>query len=184
MPAGVSYLVYLGGINPHKNLSRLVRVFLASCPKDTRLLLIGDYDKDGFHSGYTEVKMEVDRRGGADRVVFTGFLPDAEVATLLRSSRGLVLPSLCEGFGLPAVEAMLVGTPVIATDQSAVAELAPDGALFFSPTDELRLAAHLNLLLENEAYGRELGARGREAVQRLDWAVAARTLVDVLNKVR
>ena len=111
--------VYLGGFSPHKNLIALVNAFreVAGQPEfsDLILAMVGDTSGDAFHTYFGEVAAHVEALGLLDRAVFTGFLKDEDVAALLNLARVLLLPSLMEGFGLPALEAAACGCPVIAT---------------------------------------------------------------------
>ncbi len=129
-------LLYVGGIAPHKNLIGLLEGFasIAGELPDLRLLIVGDPEGDGFHSNYGEVVAcaQGDPRI-ASRVHFAGFVSDDELPALYSQALALVLPSFSEGFGLPALEALACGTPVIGAAGGAVAEVAGDAGLAFNP---------------------------------------------------
>src|SRR5438034_1930808 len=106
-------VVYVGGYSPHKNLPRLVEAFghlasRADCA-DVDLVLVGDYEHETFFSCYDEVKTRIQTLGLGARVVTTSFLADEDLVSLLNMATVLVLPSMMEGFGLPAVEAAACG---------------------------------------------------------------------------
>ena len=97
-------VLYVGGFNPHKNLQALITEFakLASQPAfaDVHLIMVGEYTREVFHSYFSTIKAQVEALGIADRVIFTGYLPDEELVVLLNVATVLVLPSLMEGFGV------------------------------------------------------------------------------------
>ena len=129
-------LSYVGGFGPHKNLSRLLDAFekLTAQPRfdDLLLVLVGDYETDPFYSGYGELRKRIAGSAIEQRVLFPGFLPDEDLVQLMNCSSLIVLPSLMEGFGLPAVEAAACGIPVVATEQSPLKQLLGDGVLSYS----------------------------------------------------
>ena len=112
IPPDARYLLYVGGLSPHKNLLRLVEAFARGAPDGVLLVLAGDVH-DVFHTHVPEIRAAIARHDLADRVIMTGFVPDDDLVFLYSRAYALVQPSLLEGFGLPAVEAMACGTPVI-----------------------------------------------------------------------
>lgn len=149
---GDKVLIYIGGFNRHKNVLRLIEAMpaiLAACPA-ARLVIVGRTTGDRFWDNVDELKAgaSADARASG-RISFAGEISDADMAELLNISEALVFPSLWEGFGLPAVEAMQCGTPVLASDRSSLPEVVGDGGLLFDPerTEELAGAA-IRLLTE------------------------------------
>ena len=108
IPRGARYLLYVGGLSPHKNLVRLVEAFSRGAPDDVVLVLAGDVH-DVFHTHVPEIHAAIERHHVAQRVIMTGFVPDEDLVYLYSCAYALILPSLMEGFGLPAVEAMACG---------------------------------------------------------------------------
>ena len=114
-PARTSrFLLYVGGLSPHKNLLRLVEAFAQGAPGRRKLVLVGDVH-DVFHTHVPQIRAAIARHDLHDRVIMTGFVPDDDLVFLYSRAYALILPSLLEGFGLPAVEAMACGTPVISS---------------------------------------------------------------------
>jgi glycosyltransferase involved in cell wall biosynthesis len=181
------YVVYVGGFGPHKNLERLVSVFsrLAAQPafEDVRLVMVGEYKKEVFHSYFGTIRRQVEELGVADRVVFTGFLPDDELVVLLNLATALVLPSLIEGFGLPAVEAAACGCPVIATTESPLPELLGEGGIFINPLAAEELEAALKRVLESAELREKMRTNGLVAAGRLTWEAAARQMMNIIHRI-
>jgi glycosyltransferase involved in cell wall biosynthesis len=174
---------YVGGFSPHKNLEALVRAFarIATRPEfsDLVLVMVGDTSGDAFHTYYGTIAATVETLKLQDRVIFTGFLADEDLVVLLNMARVLVLPSLMEGFGLPAVEAAACGCPVIATVASPLEGLLGEGGIYIQPTEEEIVRALAEVLSSPERRARmsELALR---AVERLTWEHAARQMMNVI----
>jgi len=179
-------IAYVGGFSPHKNLEELVTAFAALASRnefaDLLLVMVGDYQGDVFHSYFGSIRDQVARLGLQDRILFPGFVPDDELTILLNLSTALVLPSLMEGFGLPAVEAAACGCPVIATRNSPLPELLGGGAIYITPGKQ-ELEGALETLLGSGPMQSRMRAAARDAAGRLTWDAAARQMMDVMRKV-
>jgi glycosyltransferase involved in cell wall biosynthesis len=180
-------VAYVGGFSPHKNLTTLVSAFaaVAAGPEfaDVRLALVGEYQKEVFHSQYATIRDQVERLGLAGRVVFTGYLPDEEVVVLLNRAVVLALPSLLEGFGLPAIEAAACGCPVLATTASPLPSLLGAGGLFLDPLDATAWARALADVLSSAPLRERMRAAALDAAPRLTWDTVARRILAVLDEV-
>jgi glycosyltransferase involved in cell wall biosynthesis len=181
-------IVYVGGFGPHKNLVSLVAAFarLAARPaySDIRLVMVGEYEKEIFHSYFGVIKQQVEKLGVADRVIFTGYLSDEELVVLLNCATALALPSLIEGFGLPAVEAAACGCPVIATTASPLPELLGQGGVYIDPHNPAELEEAMDRVLESESLRRKMREAGLAAAGRLTWETAARQMLALIEKMR
>jgi glycosyltransferase involved in cell wall biosynthesis len=170
-PAGGSpYVAAFGFAKPHKNIRCLVRAFakVREQRPDLRLVLVGG---DGGAAD------ELRAAGLAEHVTITGPLQDDEVRAVMSGARLFVVPSLIEGFGLPALEAMAVGTPLVIADTPALREVAGDAALRFNPTDPDQLAEVITGALRDDTMRVDLAARGRARAAHFQWpAAAAKTL--------
>lgn len=179
IPRGSRYLLYVGGLSPHKNLHLLIeayrRLITDGAFKNLLLLLVGDYAEDVFYSAYEDLRRVVARHGLEDYVHFTGFVPDDVLVDLYNRAELLVLPSLEEGFGLPAFEAAACGTPVVASEVGPVAALLGPGAWTFPPHDVDALTNGLRTLLQDPArkHKRMIGEEGRRRASTLTWERAA-----------
>lgn len=178
------YVVYVGGFSPHKNLMELVDAFarLAGEFPEARLVMVGEYRKEVFHSYFGEVKQRVEALGMLEKTVFPGYVSDSDLVPLLNLSSVLVLPSLMEGFGLPAVEAAACGCPVIATTASPLPELLGEGGLYMDPAKG-QLEGMLRSVLGSPDLRRRMGDAAHAAAARLTWDAAARQLMNVIGTV-
>ena len=180
-------VVYVGGFSPHKNLESLLAVFAQLTGRsefsDVRLVMVGEYEREVFHSYFGTIKQQAEDRGIADRVIFTGYLPDEELVVLLNLSTVLVLPSLMEGFGLPAIEAAACGCPVIATSASPLPTLLGAGGLYIDPDKSEDLQMALASVLQSESLRLKMRDAGLAAAGRLKWDTAAREMRNLLQKV-
>ncbi len=180
-------LVFVGGFSPHKNLPVLLDVVsnlaLRQGLSDLQLVMVGDHQNEVFHSHFQELREHARELGIQDHVIFTGYLPDEEVVVLLNLATLLVLPSLMEGFGLPAFEAAACGCPVIATTASPVPELLGDGGRYIDPTDPNALESTLRLVIESPELRAGMRVAALAASARLTWDAAARQLIEVMQSL-
>jgi glycosyltransferase involved in cell wall biosynthesis len=180
-------VVYVGGFGPHKNLERLMGAFKNVIEQnqfaDLQLVLVGEYHNEVFHSYYGIIKKTIEDLDIASRVIFTGYLPDEELVILLNLATVLVMPSLMEGFGLPAVEAAACGCPVIATTASPLPDLLGGGGIYVNPSSQRDLECALGRVLESEELRREMRTAGLAAARRLTWEGAARQMIDVFEHI-
>jgi len=178
--------VYLGGFSPHKNLTALVNAFarIAASQEfaDLQLVLVGDTTGDAFLTCVGALVEQIKALGLENRVVFAGYLGDEDVVVLLNLASVLVLPSLMEGFGLPAVEAAACGCPVVATKESPLAGLLGEGCISVG-TGEEEIADAMARVLSSKKLQAHMRERGLEAASRLTWPAAARQMMDVIRKV-
>ena len=180
LSAGRRYLLYVGGLSPHKNLLRLVEAFARFAPLDLALVLVGDF-KDVFHTHVAEIRAAIEKHGLEERVLLTGYVPDDDLVYLYHEAFALVLPSLLEGFGLPAVEAMSQGCPVLASTAGSLPEIVGDAGVYFDPLAIEELGGALRLLVEHPNLRAALVARTRDRASRFTWRNAALALVEALE---
>jgi glycosyltransferase involved in cell wall biosynthesis len=179
---GQRYLLYVGTLQPRKNLGRVVEGFarLASAPGmgDVQLVLAG---KRGWL--YEDLLAQIGREGLEGRVLFPGYVDEAELAALYSSALGFVFPSLYEGFGIPVLEAQACGVPVMTSNNSSLPEVAGDAALLVDPNDVDAIADAMLRLATDEALRAELVERGYQNVKRFSWEKCARETLEVLESV-
>jgi glycosyltransferase involved in cell wall biosynthesis len=174
---GDRFLLYVGGISPHKNLSKLIDAFAALAAEpansDLQLILVGDYQDDPFLSAYPSLRHQVDERGIGSKVRFAGFVPDDDLAYLYNAATALVFPSLDEGFGLPAIEAMACGTPVAASDRGSLPEILGTCGRFFDPYDVNDIAKTIRSLISDKDALNTIRTEGLQRASNFTWKKAA-----------
>ena len=177
------YLLYVGTLHPRKNLVRLVQAFarLLSRPAagSPRPLLVLAGQKGWL---YAEIDEAVRRLGLEGHVRLPGYVPDEDLPALLSGALAFVFPSLYEGFGLPVVEAMACGTPVVCSRVSSLPEVAGDAALLVDPLEVEAIAAVLARVVGDEGLRRELIERGFERARQFSWQRCARETLDALEE--
>lgn len=180
---GERFLLYVGGISPYKNLQFLVNAYyqltMGSMFSDVKLILVGDYKDDAFHSDYPSLKSYVEQLRLEDKVIFTGFIEDKELAYLYNAASLLVIPSFEEGFGLPAIEAMSCGAPVISSDRGSLPEILGDAGRFFDPYRPETLLKTLQDTLGNDALRNEMRRCGLIRAKQFTWEEAARKVSSI-----
>lgn len=193
IPPAARMLLYVGGFSPHKNLESLVAAFtrlVASSatnePRDDEplhLALVGETTRESFYSCYTALREQIRGLGLESRVTFTGFVPDADLVQLYRTAIALVLPSRDEGFGLPVVEAMACGTPVVASRGGALPELVGEAGILVDPDRTDEFVDALRRVSEDARCRAELRERGLRRVSQLSWESAANHVVQIFEEL-
>jgi glycosyltransferase involved in cell wall biosynthesis len=170
------YVLAVGTVQPRKNHLGLIRAFARLERSDVQLVIAG-----GRGWLYDDVVAEAERH--ADRVRMLGFAADEDLPALYRGSALLAFPSFYEGFGLPVLEAMSCGVPVVCSSASSVPEVAGDAALMVDPHDEAALAEALRRVLDDEALREEMIAKGKSQAARFTWERAARQLLETFQSL-
>jgi glycosyltransferase involved in cell wall biosynthesis len=178
---GTAYLLYVGGLSPHKNLLRLLEAFASIEGRDgLKLVLVGDLG-DVFHTHVPEIRAAMARLGLVDRVHLPGFVPDEDLVFLYNRAYALVQPSLWEGFGLPPVEAMACGVPVLYSRAGSLPEVVGDAGLDFDPTDVGAMAGAIDRLLVDRPLRDRLAGLALRRSEQFTWAASARALLDCFH---
>ncbi len=175
------FVLYVGNIKPHKNLERLIAAFAsmrADGPDGLKLVVIGD--ETSKHPG---LRQAVHRHRLDKHVRFFGFQPAATLVTFYRLARAFVFPSLYEGFGLPPLEAMANGTPVVTSNVSSLPEVAGNAALLVDPYDVASIAEGIRRAVTDEALRADLISKGRARAREFSWARAAADTLAVYREV-
>jgi glycosyltransferase involved in cell wall biosynthesis len=176
--------VYSGGISPHKNLQTLLAAYAdlrAREPATPRLVIVGDLETEVYVSAASTVRTEIARLGLGEAVILPGFVSDETLACIYSEATALVVPSLGEGFGLPAVEAAACGAPAILSDLPAHRESLGDAALYFPPTDVGALTAALTRVATDGPLRARMSERGLVATKRMSWDASAHKLRELIG---
>lgn len=174
---GNSFLLYVGNYYPYKNIGRLLEAYTASVCRQqgTKLVLAGPPD---FFQEQAK-RLAKDTGLSSDEVIFTGFVTEAELAGLYRQATLYVFPSLSEGFGLPGLEAMAQGTPVLAANASCLPEVYNGAAVYFDPYNAADLTTKIDELCQNPQKLSQLSAAGLAQVAHFSWSRMARITLAV-----
>lgn len=175
------FLLYVGNYYPHKNIDRLLEAFaiLAQQGPDLKLVLVGqeNYFLDQLRLQAKELKI-------GDRILTPGRISDGELAALYMQAKLFVFPSLSEGFGLPPLEAMAAGTPVISSNATCLPEVLGDAAAYFDPHDPIDMAAKISGLLDDATELERLRRAGLEQVKRFSWETMTKETLEVYKRNR
>jgi len=185
LKADEKFLLYVGGISPHKNLSTLIDAFerIAVNQPQLKLVLVGDYKDDPFFSAYPALKKQVAEINLENKVVFTGFIADEDLAYLYNAATLLAFPSLEEGFGLPAMEAMACGTPVAASNCGSLPEVLGAAGRFFDPRDAQNIALVIEQILADDALRKQMSEDGLRRAENFLWKKAARETLGIFDEL-
>ncbi len=175
------YILYVGTLQPRKNLGRLLEAYAivrkqAKKGETPCLVMAG---RKGWL--YDQIFQQVERLGLETEVILPGYVPQDDLPALLSGARLFVFPSLYEGFGLPVLEAMACGTPVLCSNVSSLPEVAGDAALLVDPLDVRSIAEAMNHLLQEEGLRTQLVERGFRQARQFSWDRCARETLAVLD---
>jgi glycosyltransferase involved in cell wall biosynthesis len=171
------FVLYAGNVKPHKNLERLITAFhivRARGLDRLKLVLIGDEI-----SKYASLRRAVHQHQLHKYVRFLGYLPEETLAVLYRLAGVFVFPSLYEGFGLPPLEAMASGTPVVTSSLSSLPEVAGDAAILVDPYDPEAIADGMYRVLTDERVRHDLRCRGLARARQFSWEASVRRVHDI-----
>jgi glycosyltransferase involved in cell wall biosynthesis len=173
------YLLYVGNLEPRKNLSRLVRAYASLRHLDIPLVLAG---ARGW--GYADLFRQVESLGLTRQILFPGFVPREELPLWYNGATALVYPSFYEGFGLPPLEAMACGTPVLTSNSSSLPEVVGEAGLQVPPDDVDVLAAALQRLVQDAELRADLRRQGLERARQFTWERMAQETAALYRRVR
>lgn len=174
------YILFVGTLQPRKNITRLVEAFSKIKPNhpDLKLVIAG---KKGWQ--YGEILESPKKFGVSESVEFLGFVKDEEMSELYKNALCFVLPSLYEGFGLPVLEAMKYGCPVVISNVSSLPEAGGDAALYVDPQSPDDIAEKLEKVISNKELREEMKKKGREQVKKFSWEKTARETLKALEEI-
>jgi alpha-1,3-rhamnosyl/mannosyltransferase len=175
------YFLTVGTLEPRKNLSLAIRAYSA-LPESIRklypLVVIG---MKGWHSA--EIERLISPLAQAGYLRQLGYVPREDLAVLMAGATALIYPSIYEGFGLPPLEAMACGTPVICSNVSTLPEVVGDAGILIDPSDEVGLRERMYALTEDKKLWADLSSRARERSLRFTWKNCAQRTIDVYKSV-
>jgi glycosyltransferase involved in cell wall biosynthesis len=173
------FIFSLGNTHPYKNVPRLVHAFASIAPTFPEVDLV----VTGRGRTYATLQRLADRAGISARVKFTGTASDEEVMGCFKEALFFAFPSLVEGFGLPVLEAMACGCPVLTSNCSALKEVAEGAAELVDPTDVNAIAAGMSKLIQQEELRRDLIERGKTRARAMTWEQTAQQMVAIYREL-
>ncbi len=177
---GSEFILYVGSAFPHKNLDRLITSFglLREHHPNLKLVLAG---KREYHS--KKLRSWAKSKPYFDDIIFTGFVSEPELKWLYQNAQAYVFPSLSEGFGLPPLEAMAHGCPVVSSNATCLPEVNGEAAHYFDPEDVADMAAKINDVLVNTQLRKKLIEKGHEQTKKYSWRRMAEQTLEVYKEI-
>jgi glycosyltransferase involved in cell wall biosynthesis len=179
---GDSYIIYIGTIQPRKNLKRLIEAF--KDVEEAKLVIVGKTIGEGREGWMYEDILDYPKKLGIDdKVLFTGFVNDQDLVLLVNGAKAFIQPSLWEGFGMPVVDAMSCGTPVLVSSASCLPEVVGKAGLTFDPYSVTEIEDKINQILSDNKLREELSRKGLERAREFSWKIMAKKVIDVMEGV-
>lgn len=173
------YVMMAGTLEPRKNIIGALTAFSMISPFNQQRYRFVVAGKKGWY--YKKIFRKVQTLKLVGRVKFLEYIPDDDLAVLMQGAKVFLFPSFYEGFGLPILEAMACGTPVLASRVTAIPELGVDAVHYVDPFDPVDIADGLTQLLENDEYRRHLRAKGFEQIKNFSWGKTAQMILDTIK---
>lgn len=176
---GKQFIFHSGSPFPHKNIERLVEAFelLAPTYPKLQLVLVGKMEQY-----FNKLAKKVAKSEFAERIILPGFVTDGELKWLHQNAAAYVLPSLSEGFGLPGMEAMSHGCPLVSSNATCLPEVYGDAALFFNPLNVDDMAMKIERVLNDKTFVKDLLAREKEQIKKYSWERMAQQTLEIYEK--
>jgi glycosyltransferase involved in cell wall biosynthesis len=174
-------VLYLGSIRPHKNVDRLIKAFsilVSQLNTECQLIIAGEKDKN-----LLILRNLVDQLGLSNKTIFLNHVPEGELLLLMNAADIFVFPSLYEGFGLPPLEAMACGTPVVASNTASIPEVVGEAAILVNPKNEQEIASAMLRLLIDDSLRQELIREGFQRIRLFSWENTAKETIGVYQTV-
>jgi len=175
------YILFVGTIEPRKNVGNLLKAYRLCKTHygvDHKLVIVG---RKGW--GY-DIDHDIKELGLANDIILLGVVPLDDLVKIYNGAAGFVYPSWCEGFGLPVVEAMACGVPVITSSVSATAEIAGDAAMLVSPSSVEEIAYAINEIILDQSQREQLIAKGLRRVADFSWEKTAKATIEVYDSIK
>jgi glycosyltransferase involved in cell wall biosynthesis len=171
--------LFLGTLKPSKNIEGLIEAFSIINHQSSIILVVAG--KKGWL--YESVFEKVEKLGLKNKVIFTDFIPEDEVSTLIQGATLFVMPSFWEGFGMPALEAMAMGTPVVVSNVASLPEVVGEAGILVDPYDTQKMAEAIKNVLESKSLYNKLREKGLKRARKFTWQRCAKKSLEVLENV-
>lgn len=171
----VDFIFYVGNAHPHKNVEGLIRAFLKLQEKYPNLpLVLSGYD----HYFWQRINKEYKNNG----IIYTGYVSDKKLVTLYKNAKAFIMPSFEEGFGIPLLEAMTCGCPVISSNAGALPEVGGQAAIYFDPKNLEDMVDKIDMVLKSENLRQSLVEKGKRRVKLFSWEKLAEKTLEVYKR--
>ncbi len=167
------FILTVGSIDPRKNINRLIKAFHKWDNPDFKLILVG-----GKQQSFQRSNIQ-----SSEKVILTGYISDTELFEYYERAEIFIYPSLYEGFGIPALEAMSVGTPVIASDIPVLKESCGEAAYYIDPYSEDSIANALDRLSKDDVLKKHLSSKGLENIQKFSWVASSKKINQAVEEL-
>ena len=177
-----SYIIFIGTVQPRKNLLKLIEAFKNI--EHLKLVIVGKIKGEGRQGWMSDEILELPKKLGIEeRVTFTGFVPDADLPYLINGATAFILPSLWEGFGIPVVDAMACGVPVIVSNVSSLPEVVGKAGLLVDPRSVDQIEQAIRIVSTDKKLHDKLAKMGIERAKKFSWKKMTKQVINVLNAV-
>ena len=172
------YIIFIGTIQPRKNINRLIEAFKKI--ENLTLVIVGKISGQGRGGWmFDNILKKPEELGIKDKIIFTGFVPNEDLNLLLNGSSGFILPSLWEGFGIPVVDAMVTGTPVIVSNISSLPEVVGKAGLLINPESVDQIEQAIRTITTDKKLANRLSKEGIKQAQKFSWQKMAKIVLKV-----
>ncbi|WP_223154209.1 glycosyltransferase family 4 protein [Campylobacter concisus] len=172
------FVLFVGNVKPHKNLKNLL---FALEKTNLNLVIVGK--KDGFITGDSVISEIIQTKNLSNRIFFTGYVKDTDIAAIYNLAKLFVFPSLYEGFGIPPLEAQACGCPVVCSNAASLPEVCGDSVIYFDPHDVEDMRNKIQIVLSDENLRNELRAKGFENIKRFSWERSAKQIIEIMENL-
>ncbi len=173
------FVLFVGNVKPHKNLKNLL---FALEKTNLNLVIVGK--KDGFITGDSVISEIIRTKNLSDRIFFTGYVKDADIAAIYNLAKLFVFPSIYEGFGIPPLEAQACSCPVVCSNAASLPEVCGDSVVYFDPNDIEDMRNKIQTVLNDKNLQNELRIKGLENIKRFGWERSAKQIIEIMESLR
>lgn len=173
-----NFILFVGNVKPHKNLKNLL---FALDKTELNLVIVGK--KDGFITSDSDIFEIIEKNNLGERIFFTGYVKDTDIAAIYNLAKLFVFPSLYEGFGIPPLEAQACGCPVVCSNVASMPEVCGDSVIYFDPCNVKEMRDKIQMVLNDEILQNELRTKGFENIKRFSWERSAKQIIKTMESL-
>lgn len=174
------YMIHIGTLSPRKNLEFLIKVYAQVLKKNPKIKLVITGKKGWYYQNLFDI---TNKLGLEKKIIFTGYIEDSEKSALYSGAKVFLFPSLYEGFGLPPLEAMSCGTPVVSSNVTSIPEVIDEAGILLSPYDKKAWIQAINKLLSDNNFRKKMVEKSLLRSKYFSWQKTAKQTIEVYNKI-